>query len=125
MSKINKDMIHEKIKEVQDYFRDKLVNGDYVEIQNDSYKLWVQIDEEYIFILWIANGVSHLHTTYDLNDGGCNVSSFMKLELSDSDKEKIWSKRMDDIAKREEKRKADAELREYKRLQQKFESKKT
>lgn len=116
-------MIHEKIEEVQEYFKSKLIAGDYEELRNDSYKLWVEIDGRYTFILWIANGESHLRLYSDCDDGGNNVLSFMDFELSSSDRKKIWSKRMQSIREKEEKRKADADLREYKRLQKKFASK--
>jgi hypothetical protein len=45
-----------KIKEVQDYFKNKIVAGDYEVIETTEHFAVIEIDSEYIFCLWLANG---------------------------------------------------------------------
>lgn len=108
-------MIHDKIKEVQDYFKKKLIDGDYEEVSRCSYKLWLKIDEQYLFILWIANGVEFLHVTYGFDEGASEVLSFMNIEFSEYDKKAIWSK----IDQEEKRRREAAEKLQYERLKKK------
>ena len=52
-------MIEEKIKEVENYFIDKVVNGDYEFIGCNEHVAEIVIDKKYLFELWIANGAEH------------------------------------------------------------------
>lgn len=113
-------MIEKKIKEVQDYFLSKLIMGDYTVRGNDSYKLWVVIDGKYNFILWIANGADNLRVEYELDSDSNQVMSFMDIHFSESDKNDIWSARMESINKRTRRANEAAEKEEYKRLKAKY-----
>ena len=44
-----------KIKEVQDYFKNKLLSGDFKIIKQDQYSVTVEVDSKYNFELWTAN----------------------------------------------------------------------
>ena len=50
--------LKKQIKEVQDYFRNKIVDGEYKVIAADDYTLQITIDKEYKFCLWTSNGTS-------------------------------------------------------------------
>lgn len=113
-------MIHDKIKEVQDYFKKKLIDGDYEEVSHDGYNLWLKIDKQYLFILWIANGVEFLCVTDDLDEGSNEVLSFMNIKFSEYDKKAIWSKRMSMIDQEEKIRREAIEKRQYERLKKKY-----
>jgi len=67
-----------QIKEVQDYFRNKIVDGEYKVIAADDYTLQITIDEEYKFCLWTSNGVSH----FRLYEGMYN---FIELGFSEAE----------------------------------------
>lgn len=44
-----------KIKEVHDYFKNKVISGDYEVINNKYHTMQILIDSEYPFSLWMAN----------------------------------------------------------------------
>lgn len=72
-----------KIKEVHDYFKDKICNGEYEVVKRGDHVWDVMVDEKYKFILWIANdGINF--STYD--------GSFIQLELIVKDRLKAWTK---------------------------------
>lgn len=77
--------IEQKIKEVNDYFVNKLVNKDY-EIQiTDKYSVTVMIDGKYTFSIWISNGYKHI---------SCDVASqtsFMVLDFTEYQKLDIYN----------------------------------
>lgn len=49
----------EKIKEIQDYFKEKLLKGDYKVTSIEEHTCTVLIDDECTFIIWMANGAEH------------------------------------------------------------------
>lgn len=78
-----------KIKEVHNYFRDKLINGDFKVDKIKSHEICLIIDNEYLFIIWSAN------KDYGVQTRGAdtlNKGSFMDLIFSDKDKKTIWGK---------------------------------
>lgn len=69
-----------KIKEVQDYFVQKIVSGDY-ELENFSHPVAkILIDKKYNFSLWTANGYTFFET-YAL------YPNFIPLEFTNEQKE--------------------------------------
>ena len=108
-----------KIKEIQEYFKNKLISGDYEILYADHYRIHVIIDSKYVFVLWIANGESHLKIDYDYKFTK-DVISFMDIGFTAAERKKIWSNRIRVIAEKQAKEKADAELKEYHRLKKKF-----
>ena len=54
-----------KIKEVQEYFKNKLISGDFKIDEVDQYVLKVTIDDEYKFSLWIGNWQFNTTRLYD------------------------------------------------------------
>jgi hypothetical protein len=74
----------EKIKEINDYFVNKLVNGEYTILSADQFTVTVLIDT-YRFDVWVANGPNHVST----NDG--IPKSFMDLHLTNEEKHIIYS----------------------------------
>lgn len=77
--------MEDKIQEVEQYFRDKLISGDYVVKSIDRFTWSVLVDDKYVFSLWVANG-----------EYGCGINntidkSYMSFELSDEDKREFWS----------------------------------
>ena len=55
MEKVNKS-IDDKIKEIQDYFINKVINGDYEVIKIDKCTTSIKIDNLYEFNMWTGNG---------------------------------------------------------------------
>ena len=75
----------EKIKEVQQYFANKILNGDY-NIRNISqYTIRIVIDNEYNFTLWVANDGLNFGT-YE------SVMNFMNIQFNEEDKIRGYEK---------------------------------
>jgi len=56
METIKTKPMKNKIKEVQNYFADKIARGLYKVEKCDKYSIDVTVDKEYTFCLWVANG---------------------------------------------------------------------
>ncbi len=106
-----------KIKEVHDYFRDKIVNGEFDVVKIEEHHITVSVDRIYNFIIWTANGESPL-STYPGSWNG--LRTFMHLGFRVKDKEKLWPK-MNKIMKDYDEKfaKKDREA-SYKRLKKEF-----
>lgn len=107
--------IESKIKEVHDYFKNKIVSGDFTEKNIDSYRMSILVDGKYPFTVWIANG--------DYGIGTCNSfcdENFMTIKFNAKDKKILWGK----IKARISERVLDIEKAEYERLKNKYENKK-
>lgn len=80
-----------KIKEVHDYFRDKLIKGDFkVRLIKEHYILLI-IDGKYLFVIWSANEAFAIRTE-SCYINSCFEYSFMNLNLREKDKKAIWGK---------------------------------
>ena len=80
--------LKKQIKEVQDYFRNKIVDGEYKVIAADDYTLTIAVtnfDEEYKFCLWTANG----EDMFRLYEGMFN---FVELEFSEAEQTLAFAK---------------------------------
>lgn len=73
-----------RIKELNDYFAEKLVNGEYEVKGRDKFMIVVNIDG-YRFSIWISNGSSKVQT-YWLGLKG----NFMELSFNDGQKKTIY-----------------------------------
>lgn len=74
----------ELLKEIHDYFRDKIVDGEYEVIKKEEHTWRVLIDG-YTFVLWIANE-DFGFATYIFGD------NFMALNFTVKQREKGWRK---------------------------------
>ena len=73
-----------KIKEIQDYFLNKIYNCEFKIAEKTEHKAIIVIDEEYRFVVWIANGVDWFRT-YE------GEESFMRLDLNMIKSEKPYN----------------------------------
>ncbi|MBS5907854.1 MAG: hypothetical protein KIC84_11575 [Dysgonomonas mossii] len=114
--------IKKKIEEIRTYFVNKMINVDYEVIECTSHSLWIRIDDEYDFVLWVSNGVDYLSMTDTIDDGANKVLPFLNIKFSKEEQQKIWCARMDSIQKSRQERDAAFEKKEYERLKAKFEN---
>jgi len=63
----------DKIKEVEDYFKTKLLNGDYEITKRDQYIYTVLIDNKYIFAIWVSGDVCN-RDIYVMRDNYIQIS---------------------------------------------------
>ena len=109
------NQIKAKLKELNDYFVNKIVSGEYeiTERVDQFYK--ILIDGQFVFLLWIANGPSHF---------GCFVNSFdlntMYLEFTAEGKEKAFKLIEADKKEIIDKEKEERDRKEFERLKAKF-----
>jgi hypothetical protein len=76
----------EKIKEVEKYFKQKLISGDFAVTKITCYEIILLIDDDYVFILWIASGLESLR----INDAVGSIS-FMNLQFTQAEIKQLWS----------------------------------
>jgi hypothetical protein len=73
-----------RIKELNDYFVNKLVNGEYEVVESDKFVVMVNIDG-YRFNIWIGNGESNLQTYGQGFD-----SNFIELFFNEGQKSMVY-----------------------------------
>ena len=76
-----------KIKEVQEYFRNKIVNGEYEILEMDQYIACILIEDKYKFGIWHAGGVNHV----EIYHTGNSSNSFMYIKFNYNDKTVIFN----------------------------------
>lgn len=69
-----------KIKEVQKYFRDQILAGNFKLVEYSGYVIILRVDEIYDFYIWIGN-IELPNTRYQYR----SEFSFMNLDFSDDD----------------------------------------
>ena len=69
-----------KIKEVQQYFKRKIVSGKYEVTEHGQYSWELKIDD-YQFSMWVSNGFGYL-----------SIKGFMIIPLTESEQETIWKR---------------------------------
>jgi len=74
-----------KIEEVQKYFKNRILNNEYKVVKFDVHAPTINIDG-FEFALWVANGAEHFDT-YE----STQVSSFMHLNFSESEKVECYA----------------------------------
>jgi len=107
-----------KFKELHDYFRDKIVKGQYEIVKRDPHTYKVDIDG-YTFVLWIANEAYG----FSVDSGSTFDVNTMNIKFRVSDKSKAWNKIKKDIQKEVLAKKEVEEREQYERLKSKFETK--
>lgn len=84
--------MEEKINEVENYFKNKLLNGEYEVVKQTEHVLTVSIDNLYIFNIWIAN--MQYPESRDLYSGAYN---YMHFELTKKEKTKLHNMLKDEV----------------------------
>ena len=105
--------MEKKIKEIQNYFADKIANGNYEVGGVDGHTIEVIVDDKYPFSLWIANEALNFKTWY-LKD------SFMNLEFTEEQQESGFKFAIDHRKKIYDANIMEIELAELKKLQEKY-----
>lgn len=85
----------EKIKEVQNYFADKIARGLYKITEIRKHTMDVQVDQKFTFCLWVGNGLDYIET-YD------GYKNFMQLHFTTKQKAQI-AKRIKSLLDKEAK----------------------
>ena len=80
-----------KIKEVHDYFRDKLVTGDFEVKEIKTHTISLIIDKEYFFRIWTSSEDFAIGT-YATGTDALNNNNFMSITFRVKDKKALWSK---------------------------------
>ena len=75
----------DQIKQVQEYFKNKIIEGDFEIVNIGSHDMTIIVDEEYVFSMWIANGTSGYNQTSPLFDCDPNFIKFGKLSESEQE----------------------------------------
>jgi len=75
-----------KIQEVQDYFKNKIINGQFELTKTDQFTATILIDEKYSFNIWISNGSFSIETYSSYPS-----TSFMDIKFSNEEKKLIWN----------------------------------
>ncbi len=68
--------IEDKIKKVSDYFKTKIIEGDYKFIKCNEHKATIHIDNKYMIDLWIANDIDRYLDIYQPGDILSNEINF-------------------------------------------------
>lgn len=71
--------MEELIKQVQEYFKEKLLSGDFKIVKVDEYREWIQIDEKYNFCIWMRNNAK-FRRIYE------SEYNFMHIDLNDEER---------------------------------------
>jgi hypothetical protein len=89
--------IQEKINEIGEYFRNKLLTGDYEFIDYNEYVSRIKIDNNYIFNVWVTGNPENNFDFYTYIDTEKPVMSGMKFTSNKDrlDAYKIMKLRMD------------------------------
>ena len=112
---MEKSKVKAKLKELNDYFVNKLVNADYVIKVIETHTITVIVDEEYLFRLWTANGTESLQLyamSFDIPPIGLTFTEGEKVKIKASFDNAIKSKEAID--------KENEERKELDRLKAKF-----
>lgn len=74
-----------RIKEVETYFRDCLVNGHFKVVRRDNYLTEVKVDDTYKFTLWTTGTKENLDFYSEFG-----YTSYMHFELTEMEQQLIW-----------------------------------
>ncbi len=103
-----------KIKEVQDYFADKIARGLYkVTEVNDKY-LHIIIDGKYKFGIWTGSGMEHFSLC------SIGIETFFQIDFTDEQKKASYKKAFSHVKKYRDTELKESELTELKKLQEKY-----
>jgi hypothetical protein len=73
--------MQEKIKEVQDYFKNKILSKDFEVEKIEQHYFYLLIDSQYEFIIWIGN--------FDIPRCTKPISSFIDIDITDEEAIKL------------------------------------
>ena len=77
-----------QIKELQNYFTNKILNGEFEVVKVDKYTIKILIDDKYPFEIWVMNGTQYRdYTKTYISNGGC----FMSLEFTQKQSSKVYT----------------------------------
>ena len=79
--------IDKRIQEISNYFKQKIVDGDYEITDIEPCTVSVLVDGKYEFVLWVSNGESYFNI-YEDPFGA--VSTSIKMKLNDDDRKMGW-----------------------------------
>jgi len=116
---MNKNL-EKKIEDIQNYFKGKILSGDFEEVQSTRHEWWIKVDNKFDFIFWVANGVECFNQYYGTDEGANHHYNFIKLTFTENEAQVVWKAR---IEKKEEyfnKIRDEAEKAQYERLKKKF-----
>lgn len=108
----------DKIQEVHDYFKNKIINGDYKSsglVKNEASPVKVIVDDEYLFDIWIGNGADY----FDV--GGIFGEAFMELQFTPAEKKKAYNNISSIIKDTYVQKVRQEKLEIYERLKKEFE----
>jgi len=104
-------MIQDKIEEVQKYFIDKVIKGDYKVFKIEQYTATILIDDKYQFDMWISNG-KYSYDFYSSNFSNCkSLNITMK-----SYKSRGWIHMKKHLIKIDKEKERQEKLKEFNRL---------
>lgn len=102
----------EKIQEVQLYFINKIMKGQYKVKSIDKYGLKIIIDAKYVFELWHCTGESQFKVWHG--------DSFMNLNFNDATKKAGYKKAIVHVKQWQDTELREKEMKELSRLQSKY-----
>lgn len=106
-----------KIKEVQDYFKGKMLSGEFTIIGVEEYTIELLIDDEYKFIIWIGNvDIATSRKPYS------GKLSFMDIGLTDDEAIKLNDLLLPAINKFRKETLLEQKWKEFERLQNELSS---
>ena len=78
-----KKTIEQQLQDVDDYFKSKVLSGDYEVIETNQHEAVLSVDDKYDFKVWIGNDMPDNIFIY-------GITAFKMPKLSDSEKQKAW-----------------------------------
>ena len=76
--------IEQKIQDVKDYFKNKILSGDFSFKINSKYTIEIIIDDKYSFIIWIGN--LDIPETRKIHDSGI---SFINIDFTNEESREL------------------------------------
>lgn len=106
--------MREKIKEIQEYFISQIIEGNFQTLEATTHRWTIEIDEEYVFCFWVANGKGWFS---ELSDG-----SFMELDLNREQLNQIWGAYNSLVYEKNKEEEKIKRKEQYERLKKEFEN---
>jgi hypothetical protein len=106
-------MIENKIKEIQDYFIEKVRKGEYEFIERGTYTATIRIDNKYEFEMWVCNGM-HNYDFY-LNNPFYSITNGINITMK-GHKSRGWSHMKAHLLKVDREKERQEKLKEFNRL---------
>jgi hypothetical protein len=104
-------MIENKIKEIQDYFIEKVKNGEYEVVKIGPHTATIRIDDKYEFDMWICNGKE----SYDFYSANIFSSRTFIMTMK-GHKSRGWSHMKTHLLKVDREKERQEKLKEFNRL---------